>query len=776
MFNVLECIGVQHDQRLVAVAAGIWIIGSITLFLLLRRSAECVERRRRQWVAVAALAAGVGIWATHFVAMLAYRGIVPVGYNVGITALSVGVAVAFFWTALSVLGRRPTGGRSFMAGLMATLGVAAMHFTGMAAIIAPVRIAYDPVPIAVAALVGTAAFSASFIAFARMRGWWRITVPAAGAILAVVALHFTAMSATVMSHDPARGHIVAPQDVAWLVPAIVAATLGLILMVLAGALVDRLLTDMHGLTEASLEGLAIVSRGRIVEVNRRLAQMMGDSPRAMIGTAPDHWLEAADGHPITAERAASFEGRALTAQHPDEVLEIAVHGIEYRGRPCQVFAVRDLTERKRSQRQIEHMASHDSLTGLPNRAHLERVLDERIARGEGGFALLALDLDRFKAVNDVFGHAAGDEVLRRVAAILRDCARDGDLIARIGGDEFVMLQADTEREADAHVLARRVLKRFASDMDPARDPMAVGVSIGVAMFPGDGDAAESLRNNADVALYHAKEGGRGRVCFFNGEMDKMVRERRQLEHDLRQAMVQHQFRLAFQPLVSTTRGLVMGYEALIRWDHPERGEVPPETFIPVAEEIGAIVPIGEWVLREACRQAATWEQDLTIAVNVSPVQFQLANLAGVVRDAVFQAGLDPKRLELEVTESALLRNRATTLATLHEIKAMGVRIAMDDFGTGYSSLSNLQSFPFDKIKIDRSFVSSVTDDDAARSIVRAIVGLGRSLNLPVVAEGVETEAQRRMVMEEGCPQAQGFLYGEPTSVPGARMPQLRVVS
>lgn len=775
MFNVLECIADQHDQRLVTLAAMIWLIGSVTLFLLLRRSAECIEARRRQWIAVAALAAGVGIWATHFVAMLAYRGAVPIGYDVGITALSVGIAVAFFWGALALLGRQPGTGRAVAAGLVATQGVAAMHFTGMAAIIAPVRISYDPAPIAVAALLGTAAFSLSFIAFARLRRWWRILVPAAGAILAVVALHFTAMSATILRYDPTKADLIVPVHTEWLVVAIVAATLGLILLVLAGAFLDRLLTDMHGLTEASLEGLAIVSRGRIVEVNRRLAEMMGAPPRAMIGTAPDQWLEAADGHPIGLERHMPFEGRALGARHPDEVLEIAVHGIEYRGRPCTVFAVRDLTERKRAQRQIEHMASHDSLTGLPNRAHLERVLDDRIANPVGGFALLAIDLDRFKAVNDIFGHAAGDDVLRRVAAILRDCVRDGDLIARIGGDEFVIVQSNTEQAADAHMLARRVLKRFATDMDISRDPMAVGVSIGVAMYPGDGVQAEALRHNADVALYHAKEGGRGRVCFFSGEMDKIVRARRQLEHDLRQALVHNQFSLAFQPLVSTTRGLVMGYEALIRWNHPDRGFVPPETFVPVAEEIGAIVPIGEWVLREACRQAATWEQDLTIAVNVSPVQFQLANLASVVRDAVFQSGLDPKRLELEVTESALLRNRATTLATLHAIKAMGVRIAMDDFGTGYSSLSNLQSFPFDKIKIDRSFVSSVTDDDAARSIVRAIVGLGRSLNLPVVAEGVETEAQRRMVMEEGCPQAQGFLYGEPTSMPGARMPQLRVV-
>ena len=271
--------------------------------------------------------------------------------------------------------------------------------------------------------------------------------------------------------------------------------------------------------------------------------------------------------------------------------------------------------------------------------------------------------------------------------------------------------------------------------------------------------------HADTALYRAKNNGKGNAAFFDQEMDELAQERRALEHDLRHAIARSQLYVVYQPLVATAFASVIGYEALLRWNHPERGDIPPDCFIPVAEEIGAIVPIGEWVLREACRAAASWPKNVSIAVNVSTVQFQVPNLPAVVRDALSQSGLEAHRLELEITETAFLRNRHSALKALHEIRALGVRIAMDDFGTGYSSLSNLKAFPFDKIKIDKSFVASISDDEAARSIVRAIVGLGRSFNMPIVAEGVETEEQRRMLLDEGCPQAQGYYFGRPAGDP-----------
>lgn len=761
MFRVIECMIGQHDLRLVLLAALVWVLGSAALFLLLERSLDCVERRRRQWVVAAALAAGTGVWATHFIAMLAYDGPMRLSFDPGLTALSVAIVVLAFWSSFLSTGRRFRLGLCFAAGLIAAIGVTSMHFTGMAAIIAPVMVRYDIPAIAGAFAILLSCFTAAYFCFGRLRGPPRIIMPTFLAVLGVVALHYTAMSATVLTPDPTRfdpdAVIVGHQ---WLVAAIVAVTLGLIGLLLGGAFLDRLLTDLRGFAHASLEGIAILSRGRIVEANGQLATLLGVPSADLVGGDPATWFTVPDGIDLSVPREEPTEATITRSDGEELIVEVASHAVEYRGRRCEVLAVRDLTARKRAELQVEHLAAHDTLTGLPNRARFTATL-EGLVRGGENFALFALDLDRFKAVNDLFGHSAGDSILCRVAALLCDVTREVDLVARIGGDEFMIIQRGIDDLRDAQLLARRILEAFGEEMDITRDPMAVGVSIGVALYPADAANAEALRHNADVALYRAKERGRGLACFFDLEMDKLVRERRELEHDLRHAITRRQLSLMFQPLVATEGGMIVGYEALLRWKHPTRGSIPPETFVPIAEDVGAIIPIGEWVLREACAAACQWPEDISVAVNVSAVQFQLPNLAAIVEDALLESGLVASRLELEVTESVMLRDRANALATLHRLKALGVRIVMDDFGTGYSSLSNLQAFPFDKIKIDRSFVSHVTDDASARSIIRAIVGLGRSLDLPVVAEGVETEEQRRMVLEEGCPQAQGFYFGGP---------------
>ncbi len=767
MFTVLECVAYQHDLRLVLVAALVCILGNACLFVILNRSTFCIDTRRRHWIVVAAIAQGVGVWATHFVAMLAYRGSMPIRFDASLTLLSVTIAIAFFWAAFRWLGAAPTTRDCVISGAGAAVGVAAMHFTGMASIIAPARVTYEVVPILVSAALSWACFSAALLVFSRASGWRKIALPAALSVLAIVALHFTAMSATTLVPDPTRGADLtgyASRD--WLVPAIVFANAALIALALTGSLVDRWLTDAHGLAEATLEALAITHDGRIVEVNGQLCELAGVSSGALLGSAPGDWFVAIDGGALDIPTGYSVEARLRNSADEDQILEIATRTIEYRGRSCQVIAIRDLSDRKRAQRAIEHLASHDALTDLSNRAHFVHALDAAIEAKEP-FGLLALDLDRFKAVNDIFGHGAGDEILCRIADILRASVRGDDLVARIGGDEFLIIQTAVSNPDDTRKLASRILENVAIDMDVAHDPMAVGVSIGVSLFPQDGADAETLQRNADTALYRAKNNGRGHAAFFDQEMDEIARERRALEHDLRHAIGRGELYLVFQPLVATAFGSVVGYEALLRWEHPERGDIPPDDFVPVAEEIGAILPIGEWVLREACAVAAGWPDNVSIAVNVSTIQFQVPNLPAIVRDALEQSGLDARRLELEITETAFIRNRQAALKILHEIRAMGVRIAMDDFGTGYSSLSNLKAFPFDKIKIDKSFVSSFNDDDAARSIVRAIVGLGRSFNMPIVAEGVETEEQRQMLLDEGCPQAQGYFFGYPAGDPYA---------
>jgi diguanylate cyclase (GGDEF)-like protein len=447
----------------------------------------------------------------------------------------------------------------------------------------------------------------------------------------------------------------------------------------------------------------------------------------------------------------------------DQWIELAARDIEYHARAATVITMRDLTETIRTQREIEHLASHDPLTGLVNRATFDVALVEAVC-SDAPFGLIAIDLDRFKAVNDLFGHGAGDRILVRVADILSQLVGPRDMVARIGGDEFMILQCDIASADDSRRLTARILTRFAEEMDAARDPMAVGCSLGVVNFPQDGGDADTLRHNADIALYRAKQDGRGTASFFDATIDREARERRALEHDLRHAICRHQLRLLYQPLVSTRDGAIVGYEALLRWHHPERGSISPAQFIPVAEESGTIMAIGEWVLFQACRDASGWAPHLSVAVNVSPIQLRVATLPQLVQAALHDSGLQPRRLELEITESALLQDRALTLDILRDVRALGVRIAMDDFGTGYLSLSNLHIFPFDKIKIDRSFVSAMHEDEAARSIVRAIAALGRGLKLTVVAEGVENELQRAMVRQEGCLLAQGYLFGRPDVV------------
>ena len=422
----------------------------------------------------------------------------------------------------------------------------------------------------------------------------------------------------------------------------------------------------------------------------------------------------------------------------------------------------DVTEHSDAERQIAHLALHDPLTDLPNRAALKRKLDMLLDKhgAEGSpFAVLCLDLDRFKEVNDLFGHNAGDLLLCTTASRLRAVA-DEAFVARLGGDEFMVL-AELDANA-ASALADRIIASLGEDADVDETRISMGVSIGVAMFPADGNAAAGLMNNADAALYRAKAEGRGIARFFEPQMDQWLREKRALQRDLHSAVSQQQLVVFYQPQADIG-GDIVGFEALLRWYHPTRGNIPPSVFIPIAEESSLIMELGEWVLRTACREAASWPRKLRIAVNLSPVQFKRRDLSELVRSVLAETGLSPDRLELEITEGVLIDDFERAMTTLRQLKALGVRIAMDDFGTGYSSLSYLQSFPFDKIKIDQSFIRKVGQSQSA-AIIRAVIGLGRGLNLPVIAEGVESEHQLAFLTQECCDQVQGYLVGRPRPI------------
>jgi diguanylate cyclase (GGDEF)-like protein len=424
----------------------------------------------------------------------------------------------------------------------------------------------------------------------------------------------------------------------------------------------------------------------------------------------------------------------------------------------------DITEYRRIEARAAHLARHDVLTDLPNRVALHERLEDAVAPGrrDESVAVLCLDLDRFKEINDSLGHATGDALLRTVSDRLRGCIGDLDTVARHGGDEFSIVQIAQEQPIAATSLAGNVLDAMALPFDLNGEQVTVGVSIGIAVSPVDGHTADELLKNADLALHRAKAEGRGAYRFFEAGMDADMQERCKLQLDLRKALSQGEMQLYYQPVVNLERNEICGLEALLRWAHPERGMISPGTFIPVAEETGLIVPIGEWALRQACADAAQWPEHIKVAVNLSPAQFKSRNLVQMVFAALATSGLAASRLELEITESVLLHDNAATVATLHQLRSLGVRIAMDDFGTGYSSLSYLRSFPFDKIKIDRCFVKDLSDATAGSvAILRAVANLGLSLGMITTAEGVETKEQQEKVREEGCTEMQGYYFSPP---------------
>jgi diguanylate cyclase (GGDEF)-like protein len=425
----------------------------------------------------------------------------------------------------------------------------------------------------------------------------------------------------------------------------------------------------------------------------------------------------------------------------------------------------DVTEQKHAEQCIARLAHYDTLTDLPNRATFEATMNatlDRAAATGDQFAILSIDLDRFKEANDACGHLVGDALLREVARRLQAVAA-GALIARIGGDEFAAIVADGEQPATAAALAERLLAAFVDDFEVEGQRLKLGVSIGAAVYPTDGTDTKTLMVNADAALYRAKAEFRGMALFFDPEMGARLCERHTLQEDLRSAIDRGELLLHYQPQKKMS-GEIIGFEALVRWQCPKRGTVGPGTFIPVAEESSLIIPIGEWVLRQACREAASWPQPLTIAVNISPIQFRLGDLPKLVHSILLETGLAPRRLELKITESVMISDFSRAVSILRRLKSLGVKIAMDDFGTGYSSLSYLQSFPCDKIKIDRDFICDLESNYHSKTIVRAVIGLGRSLELTILAEGVENEAQHGFLVQEGCDEVQGYLIGRPLPI------------
>jgi diguanylate cyclase len=778
MLRVYTCLVQEHDLRLVVLAGLICTLASFTAIGLLHHVRHSTGRMQRIWLGVVATSSGFGIWATHFIAMLAFSPGIPNGYNIALTVLSLVAAIILtgfgFYVALS----RTLPAANWLGGAIVGGGIAVMHYTGMAAFEIQGRIVWDPVlvfvSIAAGGLIGGAATRVGLI---NGHGKWKVY----GALLLTAAIcshHFTAMGAATIIPDP---RVVVPETAmptGWMAIAVAAASFGILMLACTGLALDirdrrrmeQAADHMRGLANAAVEGLLLCDGETIVTANESFATLSGLDKEDVIGTSlfsilPPEAVRSLLSH--DKDEGSGLTEAALQVSGDPIPVELVARTVTFTGRSHHAIAVRDLRTRKKAEADLKHLADHDALTGLPNRRSFNRRLDQEIAIAstEGRhLALLCLDLDRFKEVNDLFGHAAGDALLKTVARCISSVLDDRQMVARIGGDEFTIIAPGLSDPLCAGRIAENILEAFRVENEiSGANSLALG-SIGIAIYPNDAFDRDALMSHADTALYRAKAEGRGTYRFFEAAMGEEIKARRYLEHDLRHAIAKGEFHLVYQPQKTIANEEIIGFEALIRWRHPERGVISPETFIPVAEESGVILQIDEWVLRTACREAASWSRPLIVAVNISAVQLHSVQFAHKLHEILLQTGLPPRRLELEITETALIHDLDRALATLRQVKALGVRVAMDDFGTGYSSLANLRAFPFDKIKIDGSFIKSVDRNEQTAAIVRAVLGLGKGLQLPVLAEGIETLGEFRFLVSEFCGEGQGYYFGRPAPI------------
>ena len=762
MFTVLTCITERHDWRVLILAVAICAASSVAAMNGLSRAAATVGRGRFAWIGAAAFAFGGGIWATHFIAMLAYEPGVPVGLTWGATILSMVVA---------------------MLGALLAFVIALDRGGGAAAAVQlPGGVIWDTGLMLASLGIGAGAAMAGFLTIPRIESPWARIGGAALLTLAVCGMHLTSMAAATVlpGATPVPGQL--RVDPMLLAAVIAGVTLLTLTIAMISSTVDRHFSDhiarqatrFRQLADSTFEGVVIHRDAVVLDANATLCRLIGRPPREIIGRRLADLFLAHSHAPLLRHLDEDAGGTIeLDMRLPDGgalPVEGMARAIDHDGQPARVMVLRDLRERRAAQDQIRHMAHHDALTGLANRFLLHDRLGQAIAQAirdpEKQVAVLCLDFDRFKTVNDLLGHAAGDALLQQAAERLRAAVRATDTVARLGGDEFAIVQTSTNQPTAAAALAERLIESISAPYDIDGRQATIGLSIGVAIFPGDAGTAASLLQNADTALYRAKQDGArqdrgGMARFFEPAMDQRLHHRRLLERDLREAIGTPQLVLHYQPLLRGSDHRIVGYEALLRWSHPEHGNISPGEFIPLAEESGAIIPLGLWVLETACAEAARWPAPLSVAINLSPAQFRRPDLVEQLTGVLARTGLDPTRVELEITESVLIDNADQALVTLTRMKALGVRISLDDFGTGYSSLGYLSRFPFDKIKIDQSFVRDMVTDRNACAIVQAIIGLGRSLRLLVTAEGVETDAQLQLLEAHHCDQFQGYLLGRP---------------
>jgi diguanylate cyclase (GGDEF)-like protein/PAS domain S-box-containing protein len=774
--------GTEYDWHLVVLAVVLCFLASAVAVNLFHRALGTAHRARLVWLCLDAAAAGFGIWATHFIAMLAYDAGASGSYDLGLTILSLIIATLItgvgFLAALHDLER----GTPVLGGAVIGCGIAAMHYTGMMGLHLPGRLTWSPDLVIASVAFGIVLAGSSLYIATKQKHWVNTLLAAALLSFAILATHFTSMAAATFIPDPTRindAGTLSATSLALVVAGVATAILGICLVLaLSASHSQAVLQAQKYLLDTALEnmlqGLCMFeSDGRIMLFNDRYSKMTGLSPATLKGMSllDIFKLRKASGRLMSDPdeafqqvRSDVREGNSKTRVFEMEVgrwIRVAEQPMKGGG---WVSTLEDITQWRELQEQIAYMAHHDALTGLPNRALFREQLARELARTsrDEEIAVHCIDLDNFKDINDALGPPVGDELLKEVAVRLRTAVRAIDTVARIGGDEFAIIQIGPEiRTSDASSLAGRINELAREPYAIAGQQIFMGTSIGISVAPDDAADPDLLLKKAEIALHLAKEGGRGTYRFFESGMDARAQARRVLHVDMRAALLRDEFEVYYQPIYTVEKGQIVCFEALLRWNHPLRGMIQPADFIPLAEDTGLILPIGNWVLRRACKDASLWSRDVAVAVNLSPRQFKSRDLVASVIAALSDSGLSANRLELEITESVFLQNSEATLEILHRLREVGIRLSMDDFGTGYSSLSYLRRFRFDKIKIDASFVRELPSRDESMAIVRAVTGLGRSLGITTTAEGVETSEQLELLRQESCDQVQGYLFSPP---------------
>lgn len=775
MMTIVGCIVEMHNPWLVLLAAIICLSGSWAMVRLLLRAAASSSLERGAWVVLAAFVTGASIWCTHFIAMLGYEPGLPIGFDPVLTIVSLIVAMVGsgigFLVATARLPAAPA-----LGGAVVGLSIVVMHYTGMLAYRVQGIVGWDESYLVASILLCCVLSAAALHVILRTQGWkGHVHAGAALFFLSIVGLHFTGMTAFRVEPMLVEGSFSNPEALRALAFAVACVGLFIIGAGFASGFIDTRAraTASDALANMS-NGLTMLSaNGTVTLVNERVRQLfrlgeeelkvgMGlDGYVATIGRRAG-WDEARIGRVVANHRSWMRQHSATRVEHAFDdgtVLGIVCQPVARGG---AILTYEDVTEARNGQKTIAHMAFHDALTGLKNRRMFAKTIDELLARG--GAAMLMMDLDRFKSVNDRLGHAVGDDLLRQVASRLETLLRPGEIAFRLGGDELALLLDGSSDRATA--LAHDIAATIAIPFEIEEHAVTVGCSIGIAVAV-PGDDASTVQRKADLALYRAKNAGRNRFEFYREGMLEEEARQRGLEEDLALAIARNQLELWYQPLYALPDRKLTGFEALIRWRHPQRGLIAPNQFIPLAEKSGLITAIGAWVVDAACRRAALWPDDLYVSINVSAVQLRSASLALQIHQALVRHRIPASRIEIEITETAMVENSEQLALTLAGLRAIGVRIAMDDFGTGYSSLVHLREFRIDRIKIDRSFIAASGHDAGAAAIVRAVVSMARELSIDTTAEGIEEEAQLQSLLELGCGTAQGYLLGRPLEVGAA---------